>query len=307
MNMRFYKFLILAVLILSSSFSSFSYQQNDDSIDNDDSVIKILAIGNSFSQDAIETYLHELAEAEGISVIIGNLYIGGASLELHWKNASNNTAAYDYRKIDLDNIKTNRPNTSIADALADENWDYISFQQASPFSGQYSTYESTLPLLFNYVSERVSNPKTNYILHQTWAYAQNSTHAGFANYNKDQMTMYNAIQDATKRAKNLVDIDLLIPAGTAIQNGRSSAIGDNFTRDGYHLDLTIGRYTAACTWFEAIFGKSVVGNPYKPDSMSSYEAEITQKAAHLAIINPHEITMMVDHQNKKNLPLPLLK
>src|SRR5690554_4668636 len=108
MNMRFYKFLILVVLILSSPFSSFSYQKNDGSIDNDDSIIKILAIGNSFSQDAIETYLHELAEAEGISVIIGNLYIGGASLELHWKNASNNTAAYDYRKIDLDNIKTNR-------------------------------------------------------------------------------------------------------------------------------------------------------------------------------------------------------
>ena len=296
MNMRYYKFLILIALVLSSSFLSFSNNKGGSTIEKGDSIIKILAIGNSFSQDAIETYLHELAEAEGISVIIGNLYIGGASLELHWENSSNNSAAYDYRKIDLDNIKTNQPNTSIADALADENWDYISFQQASPFSGQYSTYESTLPLLFKYVSERASNPKTKYILHQTWAYAQNSTHVGFANYNKDQMTMYNAIQDATKRAKNLVDIDLLIPAGTAIQNGRSSRVGDNFTRDGYHLDLTIGRYTAACTWFEAIFGRNVVGNSYKPDSMSSSEAEIAQKAAHLAIAKPYEITIMVDDQ-----------
>ena len=40
-------------------------------------VVKILAIGNSFSQDAVEQYLHELAEAEGISTIIGNMYIGG--------------------------------------------------------------------------------------------------------------------------------------------------------------------------------------------------------------------------------------
>ena len=36
-------------------------------------VVKILAIGNSFSQDAVEQYLHELAEAEGISTIIGNM------------------------------------------------------------------------------------------------------------------------------------------------------------------------------------------------------------------------------------------
>ena len=28
--------------------------------------VRILAIGNSFSQDAVEQYLHELAEAEGI-------------------------------------------------------------------------------------------------------------------------------------------------------------------------------------------------------------------------------------------------
>lgn len=291
MNIRFYKFLVLIALILGSSFSSFSTNKGEYDIVKDDHIIKILAIGNSFSQDAIETYLHELAAAAGIPVIIGNLYIGGASLELHWKNASNDLAAYDYRKIGLDNVKSNRSNTSIADALADENWDYISFQQASPFSGQYSTYEASLPLLFNYVKERASNPNVNYILHQTWAYAQNSTHEGFANYNRDQLTMYNAIQDATRRAKKLVDIDLLIPAGTAIQNGRNTAIGDNFTRDGYHLDLTIGRYTAACTWFEALFGKSVIGNPYKPPGLSAYEADIAQKAAHFAIIKPHEITV----------------
>ncbi len=291
--MRFYKFLVFIAFILSLSYPAFSNNGGESKIEKSDNVVKILAIGNSFSQDAIETYLHELAKAEGISVIIGNLYIGGASLDLHWKNASDNAAAYDYRKIDVDNIKTNRPNTSIADALIDENWDYVSFQQASPFSGQYNTYDATLPLLLGYVQLRVSKPKVNYILHQTWAYAQNSTHAGFANYNKDQMTMYNAIKDATKRAKDLVGIDLLIPAGTAIQNGRSSSVGDNFTRDGYHLDLTIGRYTAACTWFEAIFGKNVIGNSYKPDTMSSHEAEIAQKAAHSAIVNPYEITVMV--------------
>ena len=44
------------------------------------SPLRILAIGNSFSQDAVEQYLYELLKAEGIEAIIGNMYIGGCSL-----------------------------------------------------------------------------------------------------------------------------------------------------------------------------------------------------------------------------------
>ena len=43
--------------------------------------IKILAIGNSFSADAVEQELYGLFEAAGQKVIIGNLYIGGCPLE----------------------------------------------------------------------------------------------------------------------------------------------------------------------------------------------------------------------------------
>ena len=38
--------------------------------------IKILAIGNSFSADAVE-YLDDLAEADNVNIIVGNLVIGG--------------------------------------------------------------------------------------------------------------------------------------------------------------------------------------------------------------------------------------
>lgn len=257
-------------------------------------VVKILAIGNSFSQDALETYLHELANAENIKIVIGNLYIGGASLDLHWNNAKENKATYEYRKIDVSGSKTNTPETSIADALADEEWDYISFQQVSSSSGMYETFVEPLPLLFDYVKQRATNPAVKYILHQTWAYEQSSTHKGFAHYNNDQLTMYNAIVDASWRAKDLVPIDIIVPAGTAIQNGRTSSIGDNFCSDGYHLDVNIGRYTAACTWFETIFNINVVGNSYKPDTLSDFEAEIAQHAAHNAVNWPKEITEMKD-------------
>ncbi len=265
-------------------------------IDSGDGIVRILAIGNSFSQDALEYYLYGLADAEDIKVEIGNLYIGGASLDLHLTNAVNNKDVYQYRVIDEEGNKTNTQNTSIGTALTDKDWDYVSFQQHSPYSGKYDSYTYPLPRLFNYVKEKTTNSKVKYVLHQTWAYEQTSTHSGFAGYNNDQMTMYNAIVDAVWRAKDLVDIDIVVPAGTAIQNGRTSIIGDNFCRDGYHLDVNIGRYTASCAWFETIFGKNVVGNSYKPTTLSEYEAEIAQNAAYFAVTNPKEVTEMVDFQ-----------
>lgn len=279
---------------IKDDISSISSAKDFANKDNNKEAIKILAIGNSFSQDALETYLHELAKAENIQVIIGNLYIGGASLELHWNNAKENKAAYQYRKIDVNGNKTNTPETSIADAIADEDWDYISFQQVSSSSGIYESYVEPLPLLFENVKQMATNPDVKYILHQTWAYAQSSTHSGFAHYNNDQLTMYNAIVDAVWRAKELIPIDIVFPAGTAIQNGRSSYIGDNFCSDGYHLDVNIGRYTAACTWFEKLFNVDIIGNSFKPDALSDFEADIAQHAAHYAVKNPKEITEMSD-------------
>src|SRR5574344_2699616 len=103
--------------------------------------IRILAIGNSFSRDAIEQNLHELAEADGEQIVIGNRFIGGCSIERHLNNIHANANAYVYRKIDITGEKVEKDEVSIEWALKDEQWDYISVQQASPLSGVYDTYK----------------------------------------------------------------------------------------------------------------------------------------------------------------------
>ncbi|WP_083610112.1 DUF4886 domain-containing protein [Pontibacter flavimaris] len=268
----------------------------------DDGVIKVLAIGNSFSEDAIESYLYELAAAENVPIVIGNLYIGGASLDLHWSNAQGNAPAYDYRKIE-NGEKTSTPQTTIEYAITDENWDYVSFQQVSGNSGKYETFTTPLPALVKYVKEHATNPEARYILHQTWAYDESSTHSDFPNYGNDQKVMYESIVEAVRKAKIAFDMDYVIPAGTAIQNGRNTLIGDNFTRDGYHLDFGIGRYTAASTWFEALTGINVVGNSYKPAGLTELDAEIAQHAAHAAVVNPDKVTILSDYQAGEAAPL----
>ena len=278
--MKQYKIVVICMCILLLLAGGVYAQQK---------TVRILAIGNSFSQDAVEQYLHELAEAEGISTIIGNMFIGGCSLERHVKNARDNAPAYAYRKIGTDGKKREKGKMSLETVLADEDWDYVSLQQASPFSGMYETYEASLPELIEYVKARL--PKTTKLmLHQTWAYASTSRHSGFKNYNCNQLTMYQAIADAVKKAAKANKIKIVIPSGTAIQNARTSFIGDHLNRDGYHLDVKIGRYTAACTWFERIFKHNVVGNPYTPEGLDEARKAVAQKAAHAAVKHPYKVT-----------------
>lgn len=278
--MKQYKIVVICMCILLLLAGGVYAQQK---------TVRILAIGNSFSQDAVEQYLHELAEAEGISTIIGNMFIGGCSLERHVKNARDNAPAYAYRKIGTDGKKREKGKMSLEAVLADEDWDYVSLQQASPFSGMYETYEASLPELIEYVKARLPK-KTKLMLHQTWAYASTSKHSGFKNYNCNQLTMYQAIANAVKKAAKANKIKIVIPSGTAIQNARTSFIGDHLNRDGYHLDVKIGRYTAACTWFERIFKHNVVGNPYAPEGLDEARKAVAQKAAHAAVKHPYKVT-----------------
>lgn len=171
--------------------------------------LKVLAIGNSFSEDAVENYLYELVEAAGKKIIIGNLYIGGASVAQHEKNSRENRSVYDYRKIENKYVFSNSLNYSIADGLADEDWDYISIQQVSPNSGRYEVTMEHLPQVLAYIQNHA--PKAKILWHQTWAYQHDSTHSGFANYDRSQEKMYTAILDTSKRISELKAISSVSP------------------------------------------------------------------------------------------------
>ena len=246
--------------------------------------IKILAVGNSFSDDGVE-YLDELAQAAGIKLIIGNLYIGGCSLERHWNNVRNELPAYDYRK-NVEGHQTNTPKTTLQEALQDEEWDYITVQQVSQNSELYDTYYPYIDSLLTYLKAHARNPEVEFAIHQVWSYAWNSTHPGFANYDNNQLKMYRDIVETVDKVARKEKIRIIIPSGTAIQTGRT-LMGDRMNRDGFHLGWGLGRYLAACTWFETFLGP-VNGNSYRPEGVTPQEATIAQRIAHIAVLHPDE-------------------
>ena len=250
--------------------------------------LRILAIGNSFSADAVEQNLWELLDAAAIPAVIGNIYAPGSYLAHHWNRAVGGDAEYRYFKRTKEGSST-LENQTLLQGLQDERWTIISLQQASDLSGLYDTYFPYLPDLMEWVGKRSD---AEIVFHQTWAYPANSTHEAFANYGNDQMKMYEAIVDAVSRATAVCGIKTVIPVGTAVQNARTSRLGDTLNRDGLHLELTYGRFLAACVWFEALTGLDVRENPYRPGSVAEDVAAICRKAAHQACLHPHGITLM---------------
>lgn len=273
-------FLILS-LVIASAFCSWAAQTD---------TLKVLAIGNSFSEDAIENHLSDLVRAEGMNVIICNMYIGGCSIERHVQNLRGNIADYRYRRFDVDGKMTEAYGYTLEKVLAEEDWDYISVQQVSSHSGLPESYV-LLPELVEYVKARVPSDAV-LMFHQTWAYAPGSNHGGFVAYDRNQMKMYNAIVETVNQEVPKVDIKLVIPSGTAIQNARTSSLGDDLTRDGFHLSLPHGRYIAACTWLEAVLGVNPIGNKYVPEGMTEEEIRLAQKAAHKAVRKPSKISVI---------------
>lgn len=266
----------------------------------DAETIKILSIGNSFSQD-IQTDIEEIAHSAGVDVVVGNLYRSGESLEGHWKQASNSRKSYQYRKKSIFNGEwkiEDRERVSLKDGLADEEWDYITLQQTSGKSGIYRTYNPYLGKLMDYIGSNGKNPNAKLSLHMTWAYSKTSTHKFFSYYGKNQMNMYRTIVTASRKAMKDHNISILLPTGTAIQNARSHAqlisFDDELTADGYHLGV-LGDYIGGLVLFETLLSEANHKDlfrdvTYKPKEITDTQAYLAKLAAQEAVKNPFDVT-----------------
>lgn len=215
---------------------------------------RILSIGNSFSEDA-HRYLFDIFKAKGYeskNILVANLYIPGANLLTHVNNIKNKTKAYQYQYYG-ESTRKNIDNYSIDEAILNQEWDFITLQQSSPDSGIFESYSNYLETLISFIKENTLNKDVKIGFHMTWAYQINSTHPGFIKYNQDQLSMYDSIKKVMiNKVINIKEIDFIIPSGTAIQNARTSYIGDTLTKDGYHLNDLIGRFIAGLIFYKVL-------------------------------------------------------
>ncbi|MBQ3140503.1 MAG: DUF4886 domain-containing protein [Clostridia bacterium] len=240
--------------------------------------MNILAIGNSFSQDAT-AYLEPICKAAGREDRIVNLYIGGCPLKLHWENICKNAPRYEEQ---LEAQHTGRM-LSIAEALEEGPWDVVTLQQASHDSGLEKTYYPYLSSIASFV--RWKSPQAKVWIHQTWAYEIDSNHGSFPVYDRDQNKMYAALTAAYAKASRAIGAPI-IPCGETVQYLRKTPTFDyangglSLCRDGFHLSIPYGRYVAAAVWFEMLTGGDITQNTFVPQGADPAIIELLRGEVH---------------------------
>ena len=212
--------------------------------------MKILAIGNSFSQDATR-YIREIAKSNGDSFKAINLYIGACPLRKHYLNALQNKEAYE---IHFDGLETGFT-TSIQKALASDRWDVITLQQGSKNSFNYENYEPYLDLLVKTV--KTYCPEAKLYVHQTWSYEDGSDVMSELTPFKTSEEMHKSVRACYEKMNKQVNADGMILAGELVQMMLSSGINP-YLNDGLHMSKGLGRYAVGLLWYATLTGKDIM-------------------------------------------------
>lgn len=272
--------------------------------------VKILSIGNSFSQDAF-SYLPYILQniAPDIKLTFGIAYYSGASLQQHLQFMDDASAVYKLDKWTWDTYRWNAVNEqTLQRCLENEAWNIVVFQQSSAFSGDYSTVSPYLNPFIKRTGELLAKP-----VRFAWLLTP-SNKMDFA----ESESFYNSISDVAERVLQDTPIDMLFPCGTAIQNARHSSLqvlGDvgNLLHSSLHLQegipCLIEAYVAAmviarsvgnnlCSVYgeptivdsEWLNGKFIPGTHGAPVGSTFENIRIAQIAAIAAIKKPFEVT-----------------
>ena len=270
--------------------------------------IKILTLGNSYSNDAY-AWLYPIFESAGYKdVILGYIINGGCNINHHWSNVDSDTSNdYGAECFINNNGKDEKyiigENSTLRDTykslISIYEWDYVIIQHGPKHVELRDTY-SHLRDLLDFVKDNLKSPNAKFIYHMIWKYNDNIVGGSTAN-------AYADILDITKNIVLSNDEFVgVIPAATMRQNMMSSYLTDeDIARDYGHMGLGFGRFVLGLLWYSYITGGSVddisfIPTPYEVhpellerfvfDEVTEEKMIIAKEAITNALAHPYEIT-----------------
>jgi len=289
----------------------------------------ILFIGNSYTQEGIETYFLNILNETDVrnKVKITWMHKFGLTIKGH-SSAYATDKSYNRHRYapGLSGWQKDAGQVSLQDVLKGTEFDLIVLQE-NPVSQEgwawNSTRKSEVEELMNKIkADQKGQPKFACMMGQAYAdpakvptgYNTNAKNILTSNFEGKQVNMYNAIVGHTQGMVTEMPFEFVIPWGTTLQNLRTSSLNTthkmDMTTNGVFADLGIGRYAAACTVFESIFtpvfGVNLDGVAYTDNTslsedtgnskyktaITTVSASIALKAARLAIGKPYEISVV---------------
>ena len=253
----------------------------------DGRALRILFVGNSFSDDTMQ-YVPEIAQSYGYDEIsLGRLFVGACSVNMHLNHLEHGLSPYVF-SVDRGCGWRDIPSYSIQDALAYDDWDIIATMGGTGDGSRATEPDSyaNLPLLVRRIKEIVGEGK-RYVFNMTWVGESTHKHPQIVAFDGNVGLMYELIaQNMREVVAPMPEIDVISPTGTAIQNART-AIEGKLTRDGYHLDRSLGRYIAGLTFFCAVTGCDPRDVGFYTHGMSERNKRIAVESVVRALAEPY--------------------
>lgn len=282
-------------------------------------VIKILSVGNSYSADAFMYFPYVFRNiVSDIDVIVGIASIGSSTVQMHLENANSGSASYYYYKwTSTNNRWTSSSSKTLEYCVTNEDWDFITFQQKSTNSADYTTISPYLNPLIDWVFGKVTKAvKIGWLM--TPALPRGNS--GLQPYNYSSDTFYASLVTTAQSILNDTPVSFVIPEGTAIQNCRKTSLnnlGDytyNYmSQDGVHLQQGLPCLAASYACVQYILdmigysNKGILGDSIRPtDSLddtwnilsqqgncvgvTNANCLLAQKCVLMAMKKPYEIT-----------------
>lgn len=293
------------------------------------SLLRVLMIGNSFSVCVGNQMPQIVQSIPGYELELTSAYIGGCSFERHWNNVTQTEKDPEKKQYQVktwvthgeDAITSSFCTNSINELIAQDSWDVITIQQASPSSWKYETYQPYADNLVSFIHEKA--PKAKIWIQQTWAYrADDSRIMPGGAWGFDQAGMHERVVSAYDQLADHLQAPL-IPTGNAVALFRqrvekpfvpltpeeraalkphdkpdcSGDVAGSFSwgkGKGPDAPLTLrsdtihlnghGHYLQACTWFLRLYGvETFPDSVYAPDWMTPERAKLLRSCAEDAV------------------------
>jgi len=270
--------------------------------------IKILTIGNSFSDSIFHDLPLIVKSIPDCDIILKRASLGGSELARHCAEIIKCEENPDYRPYE-------KNRKSLKELLQEEKWNIVTLQQVSSKSFQPETFEPHLKQLIDYVHKFA--PSAEIVLHMTWSY--HPSHKLYKSGSvKTPEEMFQKIKEAYAFYAKKYQFRV-IPSGVAVNLARSqlddeesapedlstyvypdrpvsmkylvniaywSKPDENGNRqinsDRIHLNGD-GKYLQSCLWFSELFGRNTSEIKYVPREMSEAKAKFYREMAQKAI------------------------
>jgi len=268
--------------------------------------LKVLAIGNSFSNNATE-FLPALAEAGGRKLLMGKASIASCPLERHARHLreaeAGDPAGRAYGTTDpLTGVKRLM---TLPELLSAQPWDVVTIQQWSRLSFKPETFQPYADELIAGIRRHA--PTAEIVVHETWAYRED--HAFFQQGDGFTPAKMYAGLSAAYRGFAASKGFRILPVGDAFELARRSPrwtytpdpafdfknpppgqLPDQRTslnagwvwkkdkegRPVFSLDAThcndAGKYLAGAVWYLMLFNTDTLPTHYTPEGLSPTDA-----------------------------------